>query len=339
MKQDSSTTIAFAGTVDLASSRLGGKALLASDEFFAPKESLLEPSSPVFDADRYTERGKWMDGWESRRRRTPGFDWVIVRLGVPGTLVGVDIDTQHFLGNHPPYASLEACRFSGLDEQIEDITENSWQEVLPRSSLNPGSQNLFGLSGQAVYTHLRLKIYPDGGVARLRVYGHVRPDWSRYDPQQVIDLAGLENGGLTVACSDMFFSDMQNLLMPGQAINMRDGWETRRRRGPGHDWVIVRLACTGHLKGFEIDTSHFKGNFPHRVSIDACHRPEVPIDALTWQQVTWKQILAPQPMAADTVHVFEEEILDGGPWTYVRMNIHPDGGVARWRVFGVVGSA
>lgn len=330
---------AFAGMVDLASARLGGRALLANDEFFAAKENLLRPEAPVFDAERYTPQGKWMDGWETRRRRTPGFDWLILRLGMPGTLAGVDIDTRHFLGNYPPYASLEGCCFDGPDEQVGDIVESAWQEVLPRAALAPGRQNLFGVSSEDVFTHLRLKIYPDGGIARLRIYGRVRPDWGRYEARQVIDLASIENGGRAVACSDMFFSDMQNLLLPEPAMHMGDGWETRRRRGPGHDWVIVQLACTGHLRGLEIDTSHFKGNFPHQVSMDACHRPEVPIDALTCSQVTWKQILAPQAMAADTVHVFDEELLDPGPWTYVRMNIHPDGGVARLRVFGVVGSA
>ncbi len=329
----------FAGMVDLASARLGGQALLANDEFFAAKENLLNPQPAVCDPCRYTQRGKWMDGWETRRRRTPGHDWVILRLGLPGNLAGVDIDTRHFLGNHPPYASLEACSFFGGDANVNEIAEGVWQEILPPSALRPGSQNLFGISQQETFTHLRLKIYPDGGVARLRAYGRVRPNWSRYDPQQVIDLAATENGGLAVACSDMFFSDMGNLLMPGPSINMGDGWETRRRRGPGHDWVIVRLACTGHLRGMEIDTSHFKGNYPHRVSVDACHRPEVPIDALTWPQVTWQQILAPQVMGPDTVHVFEDEIVDSGPWSYVRMNLHPDGGVARWRVYGVVGSA
>ncbi len=329
-------TAPFRGLADLASERLGGRALNASDDFFAAKENLVRAAAPVFEPERYTERGKWMDGWETRRRRTPGFDWCVVALGLPGTLQGVDIDTRHFLGNHPPYASLEACCLPGAS--LEALArEGAWQEILPRSPLSSGSHNYFTVhSGQTV-THLRLKIYPDGGVARLRAFGAVRPDWSRYRPGEPIDLAALANGGQATACSDMFFSSMGNLLLPGESTHMGDGWETRRRRGPGHDWVVVRLGATARLCRIEVDTRHFFGNYPDKVSFDACHRPEMPVDQLTCSDVVWKQILPPRPLGPDRVEAFQEELLDPGPWTYVRMNIHPDGGVARLRVWGQLG--
>lgn len=323
----------FRGLVDLANERVGGRALLASDELFAAKENLVRAAPPVFLEDKYTAQGKWMDGWESRRRRTPGHDWCIVALGLPGVVRGVDIDTRHFVGNYPPYASLEACFRPGeTSEKLVDDT--GWREILPRSPLGPGCQNLFGIHIAEAFTHLRLKIYPDGGVARLRAFGTVRPDWSRYRPGEPIDLASLANGGQAVACSDMFFSDMQNLLLPTDSIHMGDGWETRRRRAPGHDWVIVRLGATARICRLEVDTRHFIGNYPEKVSFDACHHPEVAVDQLTWPDVVWKEILPARALGPDRIQAYQEEITDQGPWSYVRMNVHPDGGVARLRVWG-----
>ena len=326
--------IAFQGLPDLASARLGGRVLAASDDFFAEKENLLKSEPPVFLPDKYTERGKWMDGWESRRRRDPGHDWAILRLGLPGVLRGVDIDTAHFLGNHPPYASLDALEWHGPGDDPPPDTKLPWRPVLPRSPLDPGSHNLFTLRGSKRRTHLRLNIYPDGGVARLRVYGEVRPDLEALRQQRRIELAAVAHGGRAVACSDMFFSRMDNLLLPGPARHMGDGWETRRRRGPGHDWVIIRLAGPGLVERLEVDTSWFKGNYPESLSIDACHAPPEPIDQLTWDRADWKEVVPRQKLRPDTVHSFREEILDSGPWDHVRLNIHPDGGIARLRVWG-----
>src|SRR3954462_4212768 len=227
------------GLVDLAAARVGGAALIANDEFFAEKENLLKPGRGVFIADKYTDRGKWMDGWESRRRRTPGHDWCVVQLGLRGIIRQVDIDTNHFLGNHPPFASLDAvCLTNALPKEIDAL---SWTPVLEKSPLLPGSQNLFAIASDQTWTHLRLNIFPDGGVARFRVYGVVVPDWSKVKPGELVDLAAVENGGVPLACSDMFFSSMNNLIMPGRSENMGDGWETKRRRGPGFDWIILKL--------------------------------------------------------------------------------------------------
>jgi allantoicase len=323
------------GLVDLAAERVGGVALFANDEFFAEKENLLKPGRGVFIADKYTDRGKWMDGWESRRRRTPGHDWCVVRLGLRGIVRQVDIDTNHFLGNHPPFASLDAVDltndFPGDPGEIEML---SWAPLLEKSPLNPGLQNLFAIASDETWTHLRLNIFPDGGVARLRVYGIVVPDWKKFKPGELIDLAAIENGGVPLACSDMFFSSMNNLIMPGRSENMGDGWETKRRRGPGHDWIILKLGRPGSIRKIEVDTNHFKGNYPDTCSIEGCTAPDASTDALTSSEITWCEILPKTKLEAHTRHFFEKELSAADNYTHLRLNIYPDGGVSRLRVWG-----
>jgi len=329
--QTSGGTAAFTGCVDLASERIGGRVLAASDEFFAAKENLLNPEPAVFDPERYTEFGKWMDGWESRRKRVPGHDHCIVRLGLPGIVHGVDIDTSHFLGNHPPYASLEGAALD--DERDSSFESGEWEGLLPRSALAPGSHNLFPVLNTGRWTHVRLNIFPDGGVARLRVDGTVVPDWNSLRPDVAIDLASIVHGAVVVAASDMFFGSKENLIMPHEAESMRDGWETRRRRGPGYDWSIVRLGRAGHIRKLEIDTKHFKGNYPDQCSVDVCYAPNAVIDGLNWPQFVWKELLAKTKLKPDTNHVFAPELADPGRVTHVMLNIYPDGGVSRMRVF------
>jgi allantoicase len=328
---------AFTGSIDLAQEKLGGRALLASDEFFAEKENLLKPGRGIFIPDKYTDCGKWMDGWESRRKRVPGHDWCIIKLGVPGVIRGVDIDTNNFLGNHPPFASIDAMCIEGDVSDAAVLAEsNKWVQVLPRVALKQGSQNVFAVSSDERWTHVRLNIYPDGGVARFRVYGETVPDWSRIKPDELIDLAAIEHGGMVSAANDMFFGNKDNLIMPGRGVNMGDGWETRRRRGPGHDWVIVQLGKPGLLKKIEIDTCHYKGNYPDVCWIDACHAPGANIDILTWPDFEWTEILSKTKLKADNRHFYEGEITQSGPWTHVRLNIAPDGGVSRMRVHGTL---
>jgi allantoicase len=327
---DSKAT-APAGLVDLAAERVGGKALIANDEFFAEKENLLKPGRGIFIADKYTDRGKWMDGWETRRRRTPGHDWCVVQLGLRGIIKQVDIDTNHFLGNHPPFASLDAvCLTNGLPDEIDAL---SWTPILEKSPLEPGSQNLFAISNDQTWTHLRLNIFPDGGVARFRVYGVVVPDWSKLKPGDVVDLAAVENGGVPLACSDMFFSSMNNLIMPGRSENMGDGWETKRRRGPGYDWIILKLGLPGTIRRIEVDTNHFKGNYPDTCSIEGCVAPGASTEDLAIAE--WREILPMTKLQAHTRHFFEKELCPIDGCTHVRLNIYPDGGVSRLRVWGV----
>ena len=302
----------FTELVDLASERLGGAVLEANDEFFAPKENLLKPAKPIFIEGKYTDRGKWMDGWETRRRRTPGYDWCIIKLGLAGIPRGIVVDTAHFKGNYPQSCSLEAC---------DGLAAAQWTEILPDSPLKGDCENLFSLDTRRRATHLRFKIYPDGGVARLRVFGEVEAALS-YSGE--VDLAAVENGGLVVASSDMFFGSRQNLIMPGSALNMGDGWETRRRRGPGHDWVVIQLGAAGALHRVEVDTSHFKGNYPDSCSLEACDSAGAPVGF----------ILSQTKLQPDTRHIFRDEIQSTGPTSYVRFNIFPDGGVSRLRLYG-----
>jgi allantoicase len=324
-----------AGLVDLAAERVGGIAILANDEFFAAKENLLKPGRGIFIPDKYTEHGKWMDGWETRRRRTPGHDWCVIQLGLRGVIKQVDVDTNHFLGNHPLFTSLDGlCLTNGFPDEVEAIDRLSWTPLLAQSPLNPGSQNLFAINNEQAWTHVRLNIIPDGGVARLRIYGVVVPDWSKLKPGELVDLAAVENGGVSLACSDMFFSSMNNLIMPGRAQNMGDGWETKRRRGPGYDWIILKLGLPGTIRKIEVDTNHFKGNYPDVCSIDGCAAPGASTDELTGNNVRWSEILPKTKLQADTRHLFERELSPIDNCTHIRLNIYPDGGVSRLRVWG-----
>ncbi|MBS1956374.1 MAG: allantoicase [Cyanobacteria bacterium SZAS-4] len=329
------TAAVFSGFIDLASEKLGGKVLLANDEFFAEKENLIKPGRGVWIADKYTERGKWMDGWETRRKRVPGYDWCILKLGTSGVIEGVDIDTNNFLGNHPPYASIDAL---SLDKDLSNdkLQEANWTEILPKSPLKQGSQNIFGIPNTNRWTHIRLNIYPDGGVARLKVYGTVQKDWQAYPRDEQVDLAAVENGGSVVACNDMFFGNINNMIMPGSGVNMGDGWETRRRRDPGHDWSIVRLAHAGFLKKLEVDTKHYKGNFPDSCWVDACYAPSAEMNKLNADSFEWTKIVAQTKLQADHRHFYEKEIMAEGPWTHLRLNIVPDGGISRFRAWCTV---
>jgi len=327
----------FTELIDLASERLGGAVLIANDEFFAPKDNLLKLTAPVFLEGEYTDRGKWMDGWETRRRRTPGFDWCIIRLGLPGIIRGVVVDTSYFRGNYPEHCSLDGVTLTGLpgdDELISDAVP--WIPLLPQMSLAGDSQNKFAVHYAERVTHLRLKIYPDGGVARFRVYGEVLPDWGSLRQRGgEIDLVAVENGGMVLSCSDMFFGHRHNLIMPGRAANMSDGWETKRRRGPGHDWVIIKLGAAGQIKRVEVDTSHFKGNFPESCSLEACHVAGSATADLSDPSLPWNNVLSRTKLQAHTRHVFSDELLQASMVTHLKFNIFPDGGVSRLRVFGL----
>jgi allantoicase len=324
---------AFTNLVDLAAERLGGKALLCSDDFFAEKENLLKPGRGIFIPDKYTDRGKWMDGWESRRKREAGYDWCIVQLATSGKIRGFDIDTNHFLGNHPPHASIDAI--NTYSSNVKDLENAAWKEILQISSLEPGAQNFFEIADDNIYTHVRLNIYPDGGVARLKVYGEVARDWDMIDANEVLDLGAAVNGARPVVCNDMFFSHMENLLMPGRGLNMGDGWETKRNRTPGNrDWVIIQLAHEGSIDKIVVDTCHFKGNYPDRCVLEGCNIEINNENEIHRPGILWKTILGESRLRADHEHFFEEEILDKGPFTHVRLSIFPDGGISRLRLWG-----
>ncbi len=313
----------FRELADLAGERLGASVLYANDDFFAAKENLIKEAKPVWKENEYTDRGKWMDGWESRRRRTSGHDFAIIRLGARGVVRGVVVDTSFFRGNFP-----EACSIDGTAmppaSSIDELLVAEWKPLLPNVPLKGDSENPFAVEAQYAVTHIRFNIFPDGGVARLRVHGEPVPDWHLHGGLGgEVDLAAIEHGGQVLACSDMFFGPKHNLIMPGRARNMSDGWETRRRRGPGHDWVVVRLATEGLVQRVEIDTNHFKGNYPDTASIDGSADGK-----------TWSELLPRTKMQAHTRHFFADELRARGPFTHVRLNVFPDGGVSRLRVWG-----
>jgi allantoicase len=313
----------FRDLIDLASERLGGSVLYANDDFFAEKENLLKLSKAVWKEHEYTDRGKWMDGWESRRKRVAGHDFAILRLGAPGIVRGAVVDTSFFRGNYPESCSIEATS-ARVDAGVEPLLAAEWRELLPPSPLQGDSENPFDIAGDAAVTHLRFNIFPDGGVARLRIHGEIIPEWRLAGGlANEIDLAAVENGGDVVTCSDMFFGPKHNLIMPGRAHNMSDGWETRRRRGPGHDWVIVRLGAEGRIRRIEVDTNHFKGNYPDTASIEGSADGE-----------SWTELLPRTKLQAHTRHFFIDELLTDGPFTHLRLNVYPDGGVSRLRVWG-----
>lgn len=326
----------FTRLPDLASERLGGRVLDANDEFFGGKENLLKASKPQWIEGKYTDRGKWMDGWETRRRRTPGYDWCVVRLGQAGTIHGVVVDTAYFKGNFPEHFSLEACDLGVAPYKDEakrlKAEKTRWVELLPQTGLRGDAENRVAIEHEGRFTHVRLKIYPDGGVARLRVHGEVVPVKALSGGE--IDLVALENGGRVVSSSDEFFGAPMNLLMPGRAKNMSEGWETRRRRGPGNDWVILKLGVPGVIRRVEVDTSHFKGNYPESCSLEAVYIDPSVADGPFYAVADWKQVLPRTTLKADRVHIFRGQLMESGPATQVRFNIYPDGGVARLRIFG-----
>jgi allantoicase len=316
--------------VNLAEPRIGAEIVACSDDFFAPAARMLHAAPAVFITGKYDDNGKWMDGWESRRRRDGGYDWCIVKLGRPGTLAGVDIDTSFFTGNYPPMASLEGC-IVGTDSNVA----TSWQSLIAKMNLNGNSHHVLPInSGNSVYSHVRINIFPDGGIARLRVYGHISPAAIDYTADGHVDLIALTNGGRAVAWNDAHFGAVANMLLPGRGADMGEGWETRRRREPGHDWCVIALALAGTVERIEIDTAHFKGNFPHRVSLQAAYLPGATDDAVTAQSAQWPVLLTEQFMQADHIHYFAKpEAI--GPITHVRLNLFPDGGVSRLRLWGL----
>lgn len=317
--------------VDLTHPRLGSKVIYSSDDFFASHDRLIDPSPPVFKAGVYDENGKWMDGWESRRKRGQGHDHCIISLGSPGRVSGFEIDTSNFTGNFVPAASLEACVLG----PTQDLSDANWTVLLAPVALSGDTRHFFEVgAGDTAWTHLRLNAYPDGGIARLRVYGHVYVDWNAHTGSEPVDLAALKNGGRAIACSDAHFGELSNILAPGRGVNMGDGWETRRRREPGFDWGIVKLGHQGLIKKLEIDTAHFKGNFAFKVAVYGGLIGELPDLTLPSLAIYWPALLEPTELTADAIHTFADEIKDIGPVDHLRIDMIPDGGISRLRAWG-----
>jgi len=316
--------------IRLEQPRLGTRVMFATDDFFGDKSRLIDPADPVFIADKFDDNGKWMDGWESRRKRAEGHDFCVIRLGVHGVIRGLDVDTSHFTGNFPPEASVEAC----VSEQENPDEDADWQEVQSRIALQGDSHHFLHIHNDQAFTHVRLHIYPDGGIARLRIYGEVKPDWSEVSRDDYLDLFALENGGRAILCNDQHFGSKHNLNLPGRGINMGDGWETARRRKPGNDWVILALGHPGLIERVEIDTAHFKGNYPDRASLQATLISDADLQNVEEASRHWPELLPQQKLKMDTQHWFEGELNDLGVVSHLRLSIYPDGGISRVRIIG-----
>lgn len=323
--------------VNLASAKLGATALSCSDDFFAAMGRMLHDQPPIFIADKYDDNGKWMDGWESRRKRDSGHDWCIVKLARPGVIHGIEMDTTHFTGNHAPAASIDGC----LVEDAEPTADTEWRELIPHSVLGGDRQHQYAVDDADTCTHVRINIYPDGGIARLRVYAQPQANWDNIPQGELVDLAAALNGGVALACNDAHFGSMGNLLTPGRGVNMGDGWETRRRREAGNDWVVIALARFGTVRRIEVDTTFFKGNYPDRCSIQGVHLERARLNQATLDSIDsdsrdWRTLLPQVRLSADKTHQFVEQIIDIGAVTHIRLNIYPDGGVSRLRVFATI---
>jgi allantoicase len=316
--------------VNLAARSLGASVMAANDESFGEKENLLLDKAANFSPGSYGHKGEIVDGWETRRRGAPGFDWALIRLGSPGRIEFIDVDTSFFTGNYPPQCLVEACGVEGYPS-ADQLNEpgTPWEVIVSDSALNGDTHNLFDVSSGTRYTHVRLKITPDGGVARLRVVGQVIADPRLYDGHTV-DLLSRNLGGVVEGCSDDFYSDASALTSPGLARDMGEGWETRRRRDDGHDWAILRLGAAGRPVSVEVDTSYYKYNASKRFALFACHSTDSP----PRESGDWAQLLPPTDLQPDTRHRFA--LASDKEVTHVRFDVFPDGGVSRLRLFGGV---
>jgi allantoicase len=320
--------VAFTDYLDLANEKVGGKVISASDDFFAEKENLIKNDPAVFIVDKYTTNGKWMDGWESRRKRVKGYDWAIIKLGIPGVIKGFDVDTSFFTGNYPEYCSIEAS-----------IDGKKFFTIAEKQKLQGSSHNFITVNSNKIWNFVRLNSFPDGGVARLRVYGEVKPDFKKLQAKGSIDLACVVNGGAVVSCSDMFYGNKDNLLFPSRAPHMGEGWETKRSRGEHSDWIIVKLGAAGTISKIEIDTNHFKGNFPDSCKIEALNAPlsTLACDFRDNPKFKWIEVLPQVKLKAHNQAQFSKELQNlKTKYSHLKITIYPDGGISRLRVFGKV---
>jgi allantoicase len=310
---------------DLASRALGGSVSAANDELFAQRENLIRAAAPAFDPHEFGHKGKVYDGWETRRRRDQGHDYAIVRLGAAGIIHGVVIDTAYFKGNYPPHISVEATSIEGYP-RIEEVANADWQTIVVKSPAEGDTANIYAVTDRHRWTHVRLSIYPDGGVTRLRVHGEVVPD-PRF-LQGTIDLLAAENGGRLIDCSDAFYASPANIILPGRATNMGEGWENARRRGAGNDYALFALAATGRPRYAVVDTSYYVGNAPGSVRLSTIDTRSTDID----DEKAWRDLLPRTQVQPDTQHRFLLD--DATSATHLRLDVYPDGGLSRLRLFG-----
>ena len=306
------------------------KILAFSDDFFGEVTRMLNDKDPIFIEDKYDNHGKWMDGWESKRRRDGGNDWAILKLGSAGIISKIEIDTSYFTGNFPPFFSLE-----GIYSETEPNKNSNWKSLIAKTNLVGDCKNNFEINLKEKFNFVRLQIFPDGGVARIRLFGEVKYNWDRFNNEEIIELSSLKLGGSILAYNNAHYGDVSALLSEGRGKTMGDGWETRRRREPGNDWIIIKLAQKGIIEKIEIDTAHFKGNYPDRASIQAISIDKnITTKDLIQSSENWDVILDETKLTADNIHEYEINSNSKAEATHIRLNIYPDGGVSRLRIFG-----
>ena len=324
------TNNSMQGLVNLASPKMGTKILAFSDDFFGEVTRMLNDKDPIFIEDKYDNHGKWMDGWESKRRRDGGNDWAILKLGSAGIISKIEIDTSYFTGNFPPFFSLE-----GIYSETEPNKDTHWKSLIAKTNLVGDCKNNFELNLKEKFNFVRLQIFPDGGIARIRLFGEVKYNWDRFNNEEIIELSSLKLGGSILAYNNAHYGDVSALLSEGRGKTMGDGWETRRRREPGNDWIIIKLAQKGIIEKIEIDTAHFKGNYPDRASIQAISIDKnITTKDLIQSSENWDVILDETKLTADNIHEYEINSNSKAEATHIRLNIYPDGGVSRLRIFG-----
>ena len=315
--------------INLADPRIGSKIIFKTDDFFAAAHRILKTDIPVFKDGLFDKHGKWMDGWETRRRRSKGYDYLVLKLGKPGKIFNIDIDTSHFNGNQPTHASLEGC-FS----RSKPNKKTKWTRLLGKKKLGPNKNHNFKSQNKSTFNYIRLNIFPDGGVARLRLYGKIEIDKKTINNKN-INLTSVLNGASIVGCNNEHFGRAENIIAPGKGKNMGDGWETRRSRGKNFDWLIIKFGKPGLIKKLEIDTHHFKGNYPDSCSIQtAIINKDLSNNLIVKNSKNWKFILNKSKLSAHKKHVFKKFIIKRNKENYLKINIYPDGGIYRIRAFG-----
>lgn len=325
--------------LDLIGKNLGSRILSISDEWFAAAENLTTAAAPIRKPGVFTYAGAWYDGWETRRHNPEPFDYVVFRLGVAsGRVKGVEIDTAFFNGNQAPEVAVQGCFASDdREEEIKSKDFAEWETILPKQECGPSQRHAWLLPAQTpkAYTHIRLQMFPDGGIARFRLFGSVEAVLPQ-DINAVFDLAATVNGGVAVKCSDQHFGTKDNLILPGRGVDMGDGWETARSRGEHIDWTIIKLGIPGVIEKLVVDTAHFRGNFPQKVQIFAAAPTKDGKTPEHEDKAAWTEILSPQKTGPDAEHEYVNELSQVNEKTYgfVKLVIIPDGGVKRIRVFG-----
>ncbi len=315
--------------INLADPRIGSKIIFKTDDFFAAAHRILNIDAPVFKDGLFDKHGKWMDGWETRRRRSKGFDYLILKLGKNAKIFDIDIDTTHFNGNQPTHASVEGC-FT----RTKPNKKTKWTHLLGKKKLGPNKNHSFKSQNKSVFNYIKLNIFPDGGVARLRLYGKIEMEKNIFNNKN-INLTSVLNGASIVGCNNEHFGRAENIIAPGKGKNMGDGWETRRSRGKNFDWLIIKFGKPGLIKKLEIDTHHFKGNYPDTCSIQTANiSKNLSNRLIANNSKNWKFILNKSKLSANKKHVFKKFLIKRNKENYLKINIHPDGGISRIRAFG-----